>query len=40
VWLHGQSGDLAAKALGERSIVAQDLMEYLPLALRSLPEPV
>lgn len=40
VWLHGQSGDLAAKALGERSVVAQDLMDYLPLALQSIPEPV
>ena len=37
VWLHGQSGDLAAKALGERSIVAQDLIDYLPLALQSIP---
>ena len=37
-WLHGQSGDLAAGILGERGVVAQDLIDYLPPAMQSLPE--
>jgi NAD(P)H-hydrate epimerase len=35
VYLHGLSGDLAARELGERSLVAGDLMEYLPDAIMS-----
>jgi len=33
VYLHGLAGDLAAKKLGERSVIASDLIEYLPRAL-------
>jgi len=39
VWIHGKSGDLAADALGERSIVAQDLIDSLPHALQSVAGP-
>lgn len=34
VYLHGLAGDLAAKELGERSVIASDVIEYLPEALR------
>lgn len=33
VYLHGLAGDLAKDALGERSIIAGDLITYLPKAL-------
>ena len=33
VYLHGLAGDLAAKKLGERSVIASDLIKYLPKAL-------
>ncbi|HLE33150.1 MAG TPA: ADP/ATP-dependent (S)-NAD(P)H-hydrate dehydratase, partial [Bacteroidota bacterium] len=36
VWLHGRSGDLAAAKLGERSLVAQDLIDFLPNAFQSI----
>ena len=32
VYLHGQAGDLASDALGERSLVASDLVRFLPEA--------
>jgi hydroxyethylthiazole kinase-like uncharacterized protein yjeF len=32
VYLHGLAGDLAAKKLGERSLVANDLIDFLPSA--------
>jgi hydroxyethylthiazole kinase-like uncharacterized protein yjeF len=38
VFLHGHSGDLAAQQLGEESIMASDLVNYLPLAFKSLFE--
>jgi NAD(P)H-hydrate epimerase len=38
VWLHGKSGDLAAAKLGERSIVAQDLIDYLPPAMQTVQD--
>jgi ADP-dependent NAD(P)H-hydrate dehydratase / NAD(P)H-hydrate epimerase len=36
VYLHGLSGDIAAKKFGERSLVATDLIESLPAAFQSL----
>ena len=36
VCLHGLAGDLAAKRIGERSLVANDLIDYLPSALRDV----
>jgi NAD(P)H-hydrate epimerase len=34
VYLHGLSGDLAAKKIGERGLLANDLIEYLPAAMQ------
>jgi hydroxyethylthiazole kinase-like uncharacterized protein yjeF len=34
VWLHGRAGELGAAAVGEQSLVATDLLEYLPAAVR------
>jgi NAD(P)H-hydrate epimerase len=36
VYLHGLSGDLGAHKIGERSLVAGDLIKYLPKALKKL----
>jgi NAD(P)H-hydrate epimerase len=36
VYLHGKAGDLAAKELGEISLIATDLIDYLPAALQSV----
>lgn len=33
VWLHGRSGELGAQALGEKSLLATDLLTYLPEAI-------
>lgn len=35
VYLHGMAGDLAAKALGEVSLVAGDILRYLPKAIKT-----
>ncbi len=35
VYLHGLSGDLAAEEIGERSLVASDLIVFLPRAFQS-----
>ena len=34
VYFHGLSGDLAAKKIGERGLLANDLIEYLPTAMQ------
>ena len=34
VWLHGRAGELGAKELGERCLVATDLLSFLPEAMR------
>jgi len=34
VYVHGRAGDLAAEKLGEVSLIARDLIEYLPAALK------
>ncbi|MBO4906915.1 MAG: NAD(P)H-hydrate dehydratase [Bacteroidaceae bacterium] len=36
VYLHGLAGDLAAKALGEASLIASDIIAYLPAAFKEL----
>ena len=35
VHIHGLAGDLAAEKLGQVSLIASDLIEYLPAAFRS-----
>jgi NAD(P)H-hydrate epimerase len=34
VYIHGLAGDLAAEKLGELSLIASDLLDYLPAAFR------
>jgi NAD(P)H-hydrate epimerase len=36
VYLHGLAGDLAAQALGEESLIASDIIQYLPQAFKRL----
>jgi len=36
VYLHGLSGDIGARALGERALVAGDLIKYLPQAFKEM----
>lgn len=38
MYLHGRAGDLAAKDLGMESLVADDLIKYLPKAFKSLED--
>jgi len=38
VYLHGLSGDLAAEKLGERALVAGDLIRFLPGAIKALED--
>ena len=33
VYMHGLAGDLAAKDLGERSVISSDIIDYLPKAI-------
>ncbi|HEX5470999.1 MAG TPA: NAD(P)H-hydrate dehydratase [Lacipirellulaceae bacterium] len=37
VHVHGLAGDMAAEALGQVSMIASDLIEYLPQAFRAIP---
>ena len=36
VFIHGLSGDIAIKELGKRSLIATDLISYLPLAFKEI----
>jgi len=36
VYLHGRAGDLAAERLGQESMLARDLVTYLPQAFQEL----
>ena len=38
VYLHGLAGDLAANDLGEESLIASDIIQYLPQAFKRLQE--
>ena len=38
IHLHGAAGDLAAKHYGQISMIASDLLTFLPEAIRSFPE--
>ena len=38
MYLHGMAGDLAAKELGEESVVASDIIRYLPQAFKRLDD--
>jgi NAD(P)H-hydrate epimerase len=38
VYLHGLAGDLAARELGQHSLIASDLLRYLPLAIRTVEQ--
>jgi NAD(P)H-hydrate epimerase len=36
MYLHGLAGDIAAREIGEESLVASDLVQYLPQAFKRL----
>lgn len=36
VYLHGLAGDLAAKEIGERGLIASDVIAHLPKAIKCL----
>ena len=38
MYLHGLAGDIAARELGEESVIAGDLIQYLPYAFKRLHE--
>ena len=38
MYLHGLAGDIAARDLGEESVIASDLVQYLPYAFKRLNE--
>ncbi|NLI97207.1 NAD(P)H-hydrate dehydratase [bacterium] len=38
VWLHGKAADIAVEDIGEHSLLAGDIIEYLPDAMLSLQE--
>jgi ADP-dependent NAD(P)H-hydrate dehydratase / NAD(P)H-hydrate epimerase len=37
-YVHGAAGDVAARARGEYAVIASDIIESLPAALRALSE--
>jgi NAD(P)H-hydrate epimerase len=39
VYLHGLAGEIGARELGEKSLIASDLLRYLPAAIRSISAP-
>ncbi|MFN7932911.1 MAG: NAD(P)H-hydrate dehydratase [Bryobacteraceae bacterium] len=36
VWLHGRAGEIAAASMGEKAVIATDLLRYLPQAMTEL----
>lgn len=38
VYLHGLAGDLAAETMGEYAVLARDLLEFIPQAIKFFPE--
>ena len=38
MYLHGMAGDIAARELGEESVIASDIIKYLPYAFKRLNE--
>ena len=38
IYIHGLAGDIAARELGEESVIASDLIQYLPQAFKRLNE--
>ncbi len=38
MYLHGVAGDLAAKEIGEESLIAGDIIKYLPKAFMKLED--
>jgi NAD(P)H-hydrate epimerase len=38
VYLHGLAGDLAAEEMGEESLIASDIIDYLPKAFMRIKQ--
>ena len=36
MYIHGLAGDLAAKEMGKESLIASDIIQYLPKAFKAL----
>ncbi len=39
IYLHGLAGELGASAKSEKSLIATDLLDYLPAAMHACPKP-